>query len=40
MSVKAFEFVPVIETFQLMGEKAQTKVTVMGLNIVSWQKWG
>ncbi|KAJ9595158.1 hypothetical protein L9F63_013516, partial [Diploptera punctata] len=26
MSVKAFEFVPVIETLQLMGEKAQTKI--------------
>jgi len=26
MSVKAFEFVSVIETLQLVGEKAQTKV--------------
>ncbi|PSN49855.1 Transforming growth factor-beta receptor-associated protein 1 [Blattella germanica] len=26
MSVKAFDFVPVIETLQLMGEKAQTKI--------------
>lgn len=26
MSVKAFEFVPVIETLQLTGEKAQTKI--------------
>jgi hypothetical protein len=39
MSVKAFEFVPVIETLQLMGEKAQTKV--MGLNmVVNGQKCG
>ena len=29
MSVKAFEFVPVVETLQLMGEKAQTKVMTL-----------
>lgn len=37
MSVKAFEFTPVIETLQLMGDKAQTKVITVGLNIVNWQ---
>jgi hypothetical protein len=38
MSVKAFEFAPVIETLQLMGDKAQTKVITVDLNIVNWQK--
>jgi hypothetical protein len=40
MSVKAFEFVSVIEALQQLGEKAQTKV-ITDLNIaVSYQRWG
>jgi hypothetical protein len=39
MSVKAFEFVSVIEALQQLGEKTQTKV--MNLNMaVGYQRWG
>jgi hypothetical protein len=39
MSVKAFEFVSVVETLQQLGEKAQNKV-IMELNMaVNCQRW-
>jgi hypothetical protein len=40
MSVKAFEFVSVIETVQQLGEKEQSKV-IMALNMfVNCRRWG